>query len=190
MTATVMAALLRPTATTPTLPAPRGSTSALRPAPNLWGRSRKKWPTANGHFGSEFGHHGDMWIGLQLLLAHTPQLRAWGGELARLAYPQRPEVVGGPLVGGAFVAQFVASELGLPCVFSERISDADSRFRVPPSLRALVGDARVLLLDDAINAGVACRSTAQDLREAGATVIAPATTHGRCCGSAAPAPIA
>jgi len=144
----------------------------MRPLPDAREQLEHELQTANGHFVYESGHHGDLWIDLQRLLAHTPHMRAWASEIARLAYPQRPEVVCGPLVGGAFVAQFVASELGLPCVFSERISDADSRFRVPSSLRALVGEARVLLLDDAINAGAACRSTAQDLREAGASVVA------------------
>ena len=144
----------------------------MRPLPDAREQLELALRTANGHFVYESGHHGDLWIDLQKLLAHTPHMRAWASEIARLSYAQRPEVVCGPLVGGAFVSQFVASELGLPCVFSERISDEDSRFRVPPSLRTLVEGARVLLLDDAINAGAACRSTARALREAGATVVA------------------
>ncbi len=144
----------------------------MRPLPDAREQLEQALRTANGHFVYESGHHGDLWIDLQRLLAHPPYMRAWASEIARLTRTQRPEVVCGPLVGGAFVAQFVASELGLPCVFSERISEVDSRFRVPPSLRPLVAGQRVLLIDDAINAGAACRSTAADLREADARVVA------------------
>ena len=131
--------------------------------------------TPSGHFVYESGHHGDLWVDLLRLSSRAPLLRACASELARLARPQAPELLCGPLVGGAFLAQFTASELGLPAVLAEKVVEDDMRYRVPPSLRSLVAGKRVLLVDDAINAGAAGRSTARDLKEAGARVVAVGT---------------
>lgn len=131
--------------------------------------------TPSGHFVYESGHHGDLWVDLLRLTSRSPLMRACASELARLARPQAPEVVCGPLVGGAFLAHFTASELGLPAVLAEKVVEDDMRYRVPPSLRSLVKGKRVLLVDDAINAGAAGRSTARDLKEASARVVALGT---------------
>ena len=131
--------------------------------------------TPSGHFVYESGHHGDLWVDLLRLSSRAPLLRACASEVARLARPQAPELLCGPLVGGAFLAQFTASELGLPAVLAEKVVEDDMRYRVPPSLRSLVAGKRVLLVDDAINAGAAGRSTARDLKEAGARVVAVGT---------------
>jgi orotate phosphoribosyltransferase len=48
-------------------------------------------------------------------------VRGWAAELARRAAPSQPEVVCGPLTGGAFVAQAVAAELGADFVFAGRL---------------------------------------------------------------------
>lgn len=147
----------------------------MAPKPDARTQLEAALVTPSGHFVYESGHHGDLWVDLLGLSARAPLLRACGSELARLARPQAPEIVCGPLVGGSFLAQFIASELGTPAVLSERVVEDDMRFRVPPSQRAVLAGRRVLLVDDAINAGAAGRSTARDLREAGAQVVALGT---------------
>lgn len=57
-----------------------------------------------GHFVFESGHHGDLWLDLDRLLVDARHVRGWAAELARRAAPSQPEVVCGPLTGGAFVA--------------------------------------------------------------------------------------
>jgi hypothetical protein len=74
-----------------------------------------------------------------------------------------------PLTGGAFVAQFVAAEIGCGFAFAERIVAGEKvRYRIPGALRPVVRDRRVLLVDDAVNAGSALLATRQELLACGA----------------------
>jgi len=125
---------------------------------------------SRGHFRYESGHHGDLWLDLDSLLTDARRLRGWASALAARAAACRPDVVCGPLTGGAFVAQFVAAEIGAGFVFAERVVEATGsvRYRIPPSLRAALRDRRVLLVDDAVNAGWALLSTLAEVTDCGA----------------------
>src|SRR3979411_1541613 len=80
-------------------------------------------PSRKGHFRLESGHHGDLWLDLELLcLRPEPVQRLAAGLAARLAGHQ-VEVVCGPLIEGAFVALMVALELGVPFTYAERFAD-------------------------------------------------------------------
>src|SRR6185295_13320318 len=76
---------------------------------------------ARGHFRYESGHHGDLWLDLEALLVDARRVQGWAAELAHRAVGCQPEVVCGPLTGGAFVAQFLAAELGAGFVYAERL---------------------------------------------------------------------
>ena len=126
-----------------------------------------------GHFRYESAHHGDLWLDLDGLLVDARRVRHWAAELARRVADCRPEAVCGPLTGGAFVAQALAAELGAGFVYAER-SRADNgavRYRIVPPLRAMLRGKRVLLADDAVNAGSALNATLADLRECGAEPV-------------------
>jgi orotate phosphoribosyltransferase len=78
-------------------------------------------------------------------------------------------VVCGPLTGGAFIAQLVAAEIGADFVFAERVAAAGGvAYRLPAALRGAVRDKRILVVDDAVNAGSALLSTWQDALTCGA----------------------
>jgi orotate phosphoribosyltransferase len=122
-----------------------------------------------GHFRYESGHHGDLWLDLDRLLIDAGRTRALASALAERAGACWPEVVCGPLTGGAFVAQFVAAEVGTGFIFAERIVAGPSvTYRIPDSLRPAVRNRRVLLIDDAVNAGSALLATRQELSACGA----------------------
>jgi orotate phosphoribosyltransferase len=124
---------------------------------------------SRGHFRYESGHHGDLWLELDALLVDARRARGWASTLAQMAGDCRPELACGPLTGGAFVAQLLAAEMGIGFVFAERVSDnRTTRYRIPDSLRKVVSGRRVLLVDDAINAGSALLSTLKDLSRCGA----------------------
>ena len=125
---------------------------------------------SRGRFRYESGHHGDLWLDLDGLFVDARRARGWAAVLAARAAECRPDVVCGPLTGGAFVAQSVAAELGADFVFAERATSPEGavRYRVPESLRGRVRGRRVLLVDDAINAGSALLATLADLLECGA----------------------
>jgi len=124
---------------------------------------------SRGHFLYESGHHGDLWLDLEALFVDARRARGWASALAERVVACRPEFVCGPLMGGAFVAQLLAAELGAGFVFAERsVSEMGSvRYRIPESLRGALSGRRVLLVDDASNAGSALLATLTDLLDCG-----------------------
>jgi orotate phosphoribosyltransferase len=134
-------------------------------------------PARRGHFRFESGHHGSLWLDLELLCLHPQRLRPICDRLAAALAPHAVEVVCGPLVEGAFVALLVASALGLPFTYADRRSDPRAgglfpvRYELPRPLRPIVSGKRVAIVNDVINAGSAVRGTLLDLREQGAEVI-------------------
>lgn len=131
-----------------------------------------------GHFLFESGHHGDLWLDLELLFLRPQAVRPVAAELANRLRRFDIEIVCGPLVEGAFVGLLVASELGVDFTYTERFSrpGQDGLFpmgyRIPDSLRGGVHRKRVAIVTDAINAGSAVRGTFADLLDCGATVVA------------------
>jgi orotate phosphoribosyltransferase len=127
-----------------------------------------------GHFRLESGHHGELWLDLDALFARPARVAPFVERLARQLAPHGAELVCGPLVGGAFVAQAIAAQNGLECAWTERVTgpsgDAlySARYRVPDPLRARLRNRTVAIVDDVINAGSATRATLADLRECGA----------------------
>ena len=95
------------------------------------------------------------------------------GALAEKVAACHPEIVCGPLTGGALLAGMIARELDLEFAFAERfVSERAGLFpvdyRVAPALRARVQGKRVAVVDDAISAGSAVRATLDDLDSLGA----------------------
>src|SRR5215468_5004613 len=90
-----------------------------------------------GHFRLESGHHGDLWLDLDALFRRPARLRPAISSLARRLADHRPELVCGPLSGGAFAAQSIAVELDAEFCYTERteapLHDAlySARYRLP-----------------------------------------------------------
>ena len=124
---------------------------------------------SRGHFRYESGHHGDLWLDLEGLFVDARRIRRWASILARKVETCQPDVVCGPLTGGAFVAQPLAAEIGAGFIFSERIVSPNGQvdYHIPKSLRLTLTGKRVLLVDDAVNAGSALQSTWDDLQDCG-----------------------
>jgi orotate phosphoribosyltransferase len=131
-----------------------------------------------GHFRMESGHHGDLWLDLELLCLRPERIRGFAAALAKQVARHNPEAVCGPLVEGAFVALMVASELGLEFSYSERVVRPQSEslypvdYRIPLALREEVRGKRVAIINDVINAGSAVRGTFADLKACGARPVA------------------
>jgi orotate phosphoribosyltransferase len=122
-----------------------------------------------GHFRYESGHHGDLWLDLDALLVDARAVHGWAAALAEQVAACRPEVVCGPLTGGAFVAQALAATIGAAFVFAERrLVEGRVDYCIPKGLRARLAGRRVVLADDAVNAGSALLATLADARRRGA----------------------
>ena len=145
-------------------------------------------PWRKGHFKLESGHHGDTWLNLELLCVKPEPVEQLAVVLADVLSEQRPDVVCGPLVEGAFVAMMVARHLAVPFTYTERF---DSRgeglfpvsYRLPGAQRELVSGKRVVIVNDVIGAGSAVLGTLKDLYECGADPVAIGALAAR--GSAA-----
>ncbi len=141
-----------------------------------------------GHFLYESGHHGDLWMDLEVLFVDVHALQGWSVALAAQLAACRADFVCGPLTGGALLAQPVAAALGARFVFSERaVLDGRALYTLPSSLRPMVAGMRVVVVDDVINAGSAVGGTVAALQAAGATIagIGALITMGPAAGELA-----
>ena len=122
-----------------------------------------------GHFKLESGHHGDLWLDLELLCVRPELLRPFVAELARLLSKHNIDAVCGPLVEGAFVALMVALEMKVDFFYASPCANPKSdglypvNYRLPDPVRSRVRHKRVAIVNDVINAGSAVRGTLADL---------------------------
>lgn len=134
-------------------------------------------PARRGHFLLESGHHGDLWLDLEVLCLRPRLLARSVAALAAQLAPFDVEVVCGPLNEGAFVALLVAERMNVEFCYAERfVSPASTdlfpvAYRLPPLLRARVRGRRVAIVDDVTNVGSAVRGALADLRECGAIPV-------------------
>lgn len=127
----------------------------------------------------ESGFHSEQWFELDRLFDAPERLAPFVSELARRLAPHRPDAICGPMTGGAKLAEWVARELGVLYVFTERHAPRDPApgffpvgYRVPAVQRDLVRGRSVALVDDAISAGSAVRGSHADLLACGAQPVA------------------
>jgi orotate phosphoribosyltransferase len=134
-----------------------------------------------GHFALESGHHGELWLDLDSLFIRPSRTARFAAELARRLASAEAEAVCGPLVGGALLAQAVATQLDVEFLYAEPESPEDERglyavrYRLPDAMRARAAGHAVAIVDDVVNAGSATRATYAELNEAGARPTAIAT---------------
>lgn len=127
-----------------------------------------------GHFRLESGHHANRWLDLEGLFVQPARVRPFVNRLARALRPHGVAGVCGPLVGGAFLAQTLATALKAEFFFTERVMPAEreglyqAEYRLPRAARATVRGKRLAIVDDAISAGSAVRGTYAELEAHGA----------------------
>jgi len=138
-------------------------------------------PARRGHFLLESGYHTDLWFTLDALFVNPHQIAPQVAALAVTLRPYSVSAICGPLLGGAFLAHAVATEMGLRFYYSEPAQlKADSGFfaaeyRLPPELRNRVRNERVAVVDDMISAGSSVRATVSELNAAGASTVVVGT---------------
>lgn len=142
----------------------------------LLGPTVARW----GHFVLESGHHGDLWLDLELLCLRPRQLEGLAASLADELRDLGVDAVCGPLNEGAFIALMVASRLDVEFTYAERLEETGRdglfpvRYRLPRALRGRVRGKRVAIVNDVINAGSAVRGAHADLLACGAVPVAVA----------------
>jgi len=126
-----------------------------------------------GHFELGTGYHGDVWLDLDGLFLRPALLQPHIDSLAGQLTQHRPEAVCGPMEGGAFLALALATRLGVAFLPGYRTTAGRPGYRLPGVPGGSTG-WRVVLADDAVNAGTAVRACAAELRSSGAVPVAVA----------------
>jgi orotate phosphoribosyltransferase len=129
-----------------------------------------------GHFRLESGHHSALWLDLDALFADPQAIAPFVAALAAQLRDHAVDVVCGPLLGGAFLAQLLAQTLTAEFCFTERSAvKADglygTRYELPAAFRPRLGGRRVALVDDVMSAGSALRGTHAALQAQGAIPV-------------------
>jgi orotate phosphoribosyltransferase len=126
-----------------------------------------------GHFDLGTGYHGDVWLDLDALFLHPSLLRPYVEWLAERLREHSPDAVCGPLEGGAFLAYAVADRLGVAFLAGYRSPGQATGYHLP-SVPGGIGGWRVVVVDDAVNAGTAVAACLRELRAQGAVPVAVA----------------
>ena len=127
-----------------------------------------------GHFAMASGHHGNLWLDLDLLFTRPAILQSMVRDLGERLRRHGAEAVCGPASGGALLAYAIAQAFDLESFSAARSLAADGSwsYTVPSSLRTRIFGKRTAIVDDVINAGSAVRSTCEDLRRHGGVCVA------------------
>src|SRR5690348_14817217 len=132
-----------------------------------------------GHFRLESGHHGQIWFDLDHLFVRPARIQPFVEALAERLDKHHVQAVCGPLVGGAFLAQAVASLLEVEFYYGERHVPTSPEtgalypveYRIPAGVARLLGGKTVAVVDDAISAGSAVRGMLASLHSHGARPV-------------------
>ena len=137
-------------------------------------------PERDGHFALESGHHGRIWLDLELLFLHPERVQPLAEVLADRLRHYRPDAICGPLVEGAFVALSVAASLRISFTYAVPREDGDAglfpvSYIIPKPLQDELRGKRVAIVNDVINAGSAVRGTLRSLEGCAAKLVAIGT---------------
>jgi orotate phosphoribosyltransferase len=130
-----------------------------------------------GHFDLGTGYHGDVWLDLDALFLRPALLRPHVRWLADRLQQHQVDAVCGPMEGGAFLAQAIADRLGTAFLAAHRAAATRpgeaTAYRLP-CVRGGITGWRVVIADDAVNAGTAVRACSDQLHRRGAVPVAVA----------------
>ena len=134
-------------------------------------------PVRRGHFLLESGYHTDVWFTLDELFVDPVTVAPLVTALAERLRPYAATAVCGPLLGGAFLAQAIATTLKARFYYTEPVpaprDDAmfTAEYRLPPASRQWVRGQRIAVVDDVISAGSSVRATVAALAAASASTV-------------------
>jgi len=135
-------------------------------------------PARRGHFLLESGCHTDLWLTLDAMFvdpaAIAPSVEMLGHRLRAHA----PTAICGSLLGGAFLAQALATAMGLRFYFSAPAPSTDgsaglfgAEYRLPSEIARRIRGERTAIVDDVISAGSSARATVRAVAAAGARPV-------------------
>jgi orotate phosphoribosyltransferase len=132
----------------------------------------------NSHVVYASGRHGSEYVNKDALYLHPRLTYEICANMAAGIDPDAIDVVAGPAIGGALLAQGVAWHLSQRrsagealAVFAEEVIEGTEKRRVfRRGYDAFVRGARVLVVEDVVNSGGTVENVIQAVRELGGTV--------------------
>ncbi len=134
-------------------------------------------PARRGHFVLESGYHTDLWLSLDGLFLDPEALAPRIAALADLIRPYDASAICGPLLGGAFLAQALATHLDISFYYTQQMQAPSTgglfaaEYRLPASLLRNAHRERFAVVDDVISAGSSVRATVAALQSIGAPTV-------------------
>ncbi len=131
-----------------------------------------------GHFLLESGLHGALWLDLDPLFDDGAAVTPFIDALAQKISLHNPDIVCGPAIGGAVLAQRLAKILGVDFYATTRQQSAEAhglfaaQYTLPDAARSRVHGRRVAIVDDVMSAGSSLRATLTELERHQAQVVA------------------
>src|SRR5437899_12594825 len=111
-------------------------------------------PARSGHFLLESGYHTDLWLTLDALFLEPAGIASLVGALADKLRPHAVTAICGPLLGGAFLAQALATVTGARFYYTEPAPGSaasglfTAAYRLPPEQRRRIRGEPVAVLAD------------------------------------------
>jgi orotate phosphoribosyltransferase len=138
-------------------------------------------PSRDGHFRLESGYHANVWLTLDALFVEPSRAAPLASALAARLRKYEVSGICGPFVGGAFLAQLLATELRVKFFYAERVPTTSepglftAQYRLTPELERLVRGERLAIVDDVISAGSSVRATIASASAADASIAVVGT---------------
>ena len=134
-------------------------------------------PVRRGHFLLESGYHAELWFNLDALFLSPRTSAPLVARLAERLARYNPTAVCGPLLGGAFLAQAIETELDLHFYYSRPSLSGNcnglftAKYELPGELPGHARGERFAIVDDVISAGSSVRATAAAITNAGGSIV-------------------
>jgi orotate phosphoribosyltransferase len=143
-------------------------------------RFRRTGALLEGHFILSSGLHSTQYLQCALVLQHPQEAEALARAIAARFEGETIETVAAPAIGGIVIGYEVARAIGARSIWTEREA---GRMTLRRGFTIRPGES-VLVVEDVITTGGSTRETIDVLREAGARVVAAASTIDRSAGRA------
>lgn len=133
-----------------------------------------------GHFQLTSGLHSSVYLQCALVLQFPEKAESFGRAIAQKFSNAGIQLVASPAIGGLIIGHEVARALGARFIWTERDAGAMTLrrgFSVSPGERTLV-------VEDVVTTGGSTRETVEELKRAGADVVAAASIIDRSAGTA------
>src|SRR5712692_6914905 len=106
-------------------------------------------PSRGGHFLLESGYHTDLWLTLDAMFVEPAAMAPAVAALADKLRPHMVTAICGPLLGGAFLAQALATAMGARFYYTEPVPASSAsglfkaEYRLPAEQRRRIRGERV-----------------------------------------------